>query len=47
MRATQLDIDTAGLRPRFEAESVLSGGVFAAATPLYGITLTERHDLGA
>jgi peptidyl-dipeptidase Dcp len=45
VRATQLDIDTAGLRPWFEAERVLRDGVFAAATALYGITFTERHDL--
>ncbi|WP_243228042.1 M3 family metallopeptidase [Microbacterium sp. CIAB417] len=47
LRATQLDIDTAGLRPWFEAERVLRDGVFAAATALYGITFTERHDLVA
>jgi len=47
VRATQLDIDTAGLRPWFEAERVLRDGVFAAATALYGITFTERHDLVA
>ncbi|WDG19398.1 M3 family metallopeptidase [Microbacterium sp. Clip185] len=47
VRATQLDIDTAGLRPWFEAERVLRDGVFAAATALYGITFTERQDLVA
>lgn len=47
VRAAQLDIDTAGLRPWFEAERVLRDGVFAAATALYGITFAERHDLVA
>ena len=34
------------LRPWFEAERVLQDGVFRAATELYGVTFTERADLG-
>jgi len=45
VRAATLDIDTAALRPWFEAERVLQDGVFHAATQLYGITFTERTDL--
>lgn len=46
-RAAQYDIDTAALRPWFEAERVLQDGVFHAATQLYGITFAERSDLVA
>ncbi|WP_298039996.1 M3 family metallopeptidase [uncultured Microbacterium sp.] len=45
VRAAEYDIDTAALRPWFEAERVLRDGVFAAATKLYGVTFTEREDL--
>ena len=45
VRTARYDIDVAGLRPWFEAERVLREGVFAAATRLYGVTFTERHDL--
>lgn len=45
VRAQHLDIDTAALRPWFEAERVLRDGVFGAATALYGITFTERTDV--
>ncbi|MFG6491818.1 M3 family metallopeptidase [Microbacterium sp. P03] len=45
VRAARYDLDTAALRPWFEAERVLQEGVFYAATALYGITFTERHDL--
>ena len=45
VRAAEYDLDTAALRPWFEAERVLQHGVFRAATELYGITFTERHDL--
>ena len=45
VRASTLDIDTAALRPWFEAERVLHDGVFFAATRLYGITFRERDDL--
>lgn len=47
VRTAEFDIDTAALRPWFEAERVLRDGVFRAATALYGITFTERHDLAA
>jgi len=38
-------VGTAALRPYLELERVLHHGVFAAATELYGLTFTERHDL--
>ena len=47
VRKAQYDIDTAALRPWFEAERVLQDGVFYAATRLYGVTFTERPDLAA
>lgn len=47
VRQATLDIDSAALRPWFEAERVLVDGVFAAATRLYGITFRERPDLPA
>jgi Zn-dependent oligopeptidases len=45
VRQAQFDVDTAEMRPYFEAERVLRDGVFFAATRLYGITFTERTDL--
>lgn len=45
VRRARYDIDTAALRPYFEAERVLQDGVFFAATKLYGVTFTERADL--
>ncbi|WP_144873165.1 M3 family metallopeptidase [Microbacterium sp. 1.5R] len=47
VRAARYDIDTAALRPWFEAERVLQDGVFYAATRLYGVTFAERADLVA
>jgi peptidyl-dipeptidase Dcp len=47
VRAATYDVDTAAMRPYFEAERVLRDGVFFAATRLYGITFTERPDLVA
>ena len=47
VRQARYDIDTAALRPWFEAERVLRDGVFFAATQLYGVTFTERADLVA
>ncbi|SDS55466.1 M3 family metallopeptidase [Agrococcus carbonis] len=44
-RTARFDVDTAALRPYFEAERVLWDGVFYAATQVYGITFEERHDL--
>lgn len=45
VRTAEFDVDTAALRPYFEAERVLQQGVFAAATKVYGITFEERTDL--
>jgi peptidyl-dipeptidase Dcp len=47
VRSAKFDVDTAAMRPYFEAERVLQDGVFFAATALYGITFTERDDLVA
>ncbi|PCE14136.1 hypothetical protein AUC47_05725 [Microbacterium sp. SZ1] len=47
VRSARYDIDTAALRPWFEAERVLHDGVFFAATQLYGVTFAERPDLVA
>src|SRR5699024_9582373 len=44
-RRAEFDLDTAAMRPYFEAERVLRDGVFYAANRLYGITMTERTDL--
>ena len=45
VRAVKYDVDTAAMRPYFEAERVLKDGVFFAATKLYGVTFRERHDI--
>ena len=45
VRSERFDVDTAAMRPYFEAERVLRDGVFFAATKLYGVTFTERQDL--
>ncbi len=45
LRAERFALDEAALRPYLEVERVLTHGVFAAATALYGITFTERDDL--
>jgi peptidyl-dipeptidase Dcp len=47
VRKAKYDVDTSEMRPYFEAERVLQDGVFYAATQVYGITLSERHDLVA
>jgi peptidyl-dipeptidase Dcp len=47
VRLATYDVDTQAMRPYFEAERVLRDGVFFAATKLYGVTFTERHDLMA
>ncbi|SEC15256.1 peptidyl-dipeptidase Dcp [Paramicrobacterium humi] len=46
-RAKQFSVDTAAMKPYFEADRVLRDGVFFAATRLYGIRFTERPDLVA
>ncbi|OZM82267.1 M3 family metallopeptidase [Pseudonocardia sp. MH-G8] len=45
VRRERFDLDTASLRPYFELERVLHDGVFHAAGRLYGLRVTERHDL--
>lgn len=45
MRRERYDVDTAALRPWFEAERVLHDGVFFAAERLYGLRFHERADL--
>jgi peptidyl-dipeptidase Dcp len=45
VRAEKYDVDTASMRPYFEAERVLVDGIFFAAEKLYGVTFTERADL--
>ncbi|MGN6205555.1 M3 family metallopeptidase [Humibacter sp.] len=47
VRAAKYDVDTAAMRPYFEAERVLRDGVFYAANRLYGIRFEERPDLTA
>ncbi|HEY5224549.1 MAG TPA: M3 family metallopeptidase [Microbacteriaceae bacterium] len=47
VRKATYDVDTAAMRPYFEAERVLRDGVFFAAQKLYGITFSERTDLVA
>ncbi|MDN5749589.1 MAG: M3 family metallopeptidase [Pseudonocardia sp.] len=45
LRRERYDLDAAALRPYFELERVLHDGVFHAAGRLYGLRVTERHDL--
>src|SRR5439155_10385333 len=45
VRKADFDIDESEVRPYFELNRVLTDGVFFAANRLYGITLTERHDV--
>lgn len=45
VRKEKFEVDEQALRPYFSLESVLSDGVFHAATQLYGITFHERSDL--
>ncbi|MFT4212778.1 MAG: M3 family metallopeptidase [Microbacterium sp.] len=47
VRQAEYDIDSAALRPWFEAERVLRDGVFFAAERLYGVTFAERTDIPA
>ena len=47
VRIAKYDVDTAQMRPYFEAERVLRDGVFFAANQVYGVTFTERKDLQA
>ncbi len=45
VRRARYALDTAALRPWFEAERVLRDGVFAAASELYGLSFAERFDI--
>src|SRR5262249_7843732 len=45
VRKADYDFDEAEVRPYFELDRVVKDGVFFAANRLYGITLSERHDL--
>ncbi len=45
VRAAKFNFDDSQLKPYFELNSVLTNGVFFAATKLYGLTFKERKDL--
>lgn len=45
VRHAQYDLDESQIKPYFELNNVLEKGVFWAATQLFGITFSERHDL--
>ncbi len=45
VREAHYSVDSAAMRPYFEAERVLHDGVFFAANRLYGLSFTEREDL--
>ncbi|MBN9140013.1 MAG: M3 family metallopeptidase [Micrococcales bacterium] len=45
VRRERYELDTAALRPWFEAERVLCDGVFFAAERLYGLSFAERPEL--
>lgn len=45
VRHAQYDLDESQIKPYFELNTVLKNGVFWAATQLFGVTFTERHDL--
>ncbi|MGO1318272.1 MAG: M3 family metallopeptidase [Cellulomonadaceae bacterium] len=45
LRNERFALDDAALRPYLELDRVLTHGVFAAATALYGLTFTPRPDL--
>ena len=47
VRAERFNLSDSDLRPYLELDTVLTRGVFAAATALYGITFTPRPDLVA
>ncbi|MET0843720.1 MAG: M3 family metallopeptidase, partial [Mycetocola sp.] len=47
VRTARFAVDTAAMRPYFEAERVLTDGIFFAAERLYGVRFTERTDLVA
>jgi peptidyl-dipeptidase Dcp len=45
VRRARYDLDEEQIKQYFELDNVLLRGVFYAATQLYGITFTERHDI--
>ncbi len=45
VRKARYDLDEEQIKQYLELNSVLVNGVFYAATALYGITFTERHDI--
>ncbi|MGW4587487.1 M3 family metallopeptidase [Amycolatopsis thermoflava] len=45
VRKAKYDLDDATLRPYFELDRVVRDGVLFAASKLYGLSFTERHDL--
>lgn len=45
VRKERFNLDDAALRPYLELERVVHDGVFKAATLLFGLSFTERHDL--
>ncbi len=45
VRKERFNLDDAALRPYLELERVVHDGVFRAATLLFGLSFTERHDL--
>jgi peptidyl-dipeptidase Dcp len=45
VQTARYGVDPQALRPYFALDRVLHDGVFRAATRLYGLTFTERHDL--
>lgn len=46
VRQARYDFDAAAMRPYFELGRVYRDGIFFAAGKLYGVTFTERPDLG-
>ena len=45
LRKARYDLDEEAIKPYFEVNSVIEKGVLFAATQLYGITFTRRHDI--
>jgi peptidyl-dipeptidase Dcp len=45
VRKARYDLDEEQIKQYLELNSVLTNGIFYAATALYGITFTERHDI--
>jgi len=45
VRKAKFDLDENEVKPYFEVSKVLEKGVFFAASQLYGISFTERHDI--